>query len=359
MRIIPVLMALTVLAGLYFWIVPGSGARTDTPPPAPAETEPAEAGPVRVVAFRSAARPVDSAILLRGRTEAHRMVDLKAETEGLVVSEPLRAGAEVEKGQVICRLDMGSREALLREAEARLAQAEADANAADRLAERGLTAENTAKARRAALQAAQAALRQARLDIERLEIRAPFAGVLESDGAELGALMRKGDVCARVISLDPIEIVGFVPEAEVDRIRPGMTARGRLVSGREIEGEVKFVSRSADPTTRTFRVEIEAPNPDREIRDGMTAEIAIPMKSDRAHLVPQAALTLNDAGELGVRVVEDGRARFRAAEILREETGGVWLSGLPAEADIIYVGQEFVADGRAVNAVFKDWSPQG
>ena len=91
----------------------------------------------------------------------------------------------------------------------------------------------------------------------------------------------------------------------------------------------------------------------------MTAEITIPLDSDRAHFVPQAALTLNDAGEMGVRTVEDGAALFRAAKILREETNGVWLAGLPPEADIIYVGQEFVADGRAVTPVYKDWSPQG
>jgi multidrug efflux system membrane fusion protein len=359
MRAIPILMALAVIAGLYVWIVPDSGAPVETAPPAPAATREAQAAPVRVVAFRSEARPVESAILLRGRTEAHRMVDLKAETEGLVISEPLRAGAEVEAGDVICRLDTGSRESLLREAEAKLAQAQADAEAAETLAERGLTAENTAKARRAALQAAQAALRQVRLDIERLEIHAPFDGVLESDAAELGSLMRKGDVCARVISLDPIEIVGYVPEAEVDALSPGMTARARLVSGQEVEGRIAFVSRSADPTTRTFRVEIEAPNPDRAIRDGMTAEITVPLEPGRAHLVPQAALTLNDAGELGVRVVEDGRARFIAAGVLREERQGLWLSGLPEEAAIIYTGQEFVSDGRRVEAVYKDWRPQG
>lgn len=356
MKAIPVLMALAVIVGLYFWIVPGSGGRDQTPPPGPAAAEAAAPEPVRVVAFRSQAQPVDSAVRLRGRTQAHRLVDLRAETEGLVASEPLRAGAEVEAGQILCRLDMGSREAELSEAKARLAQAEADAQAADRLAEQGLTAQNTAKARRAALETARAQLRRIRLDIERLEIAAPFDGVLESDSAELGAFMRMGDICARVISLDPIEIVGFVPEADVDRLQTGMTARARLVSGREITGEVAFVARSADPATRTFRVEIEAPNPDRTIRDGMTAEIAIPLASGRAHLVPQAALTLNDAGDMGVRLVEDGRARFAPAEILREERGGVFVSGLPPEAAVIYVGQEFVSDGRAVNATFKPWS---
>lgn len=361
MRLVPILMALAVVAGLFFWIAQGPSAQESADAPASqtaaerAAEDPLDR-PVRVVAFASEARPVDSAIILRGRTEAHRDVDLKAETEGLVVSEPLRAGARVAAGDLICSLDSGSREAELAQAQAALAQAEAEASAARQLSAKGLTAENTAKGRVAALQAAEAALRQVKLDIERLEIRAPFSGVLETDSAEIGSLVRKGDICASIISLDPIEMVGYVPETEVDELERGMAAHARLISGREVQGEVSFVSRSADPTTRTFRVEITAGNADNSIRDGMTAEIMIPLAADRAHLAPASALTLNDAGELGVRVVEDGKSRFMPARVLREEPQGVWLAGLPDEATIIYVGQEFVSDGRAVDVVLKDWS---
>ncbi len=359
MRLIPILMAIAVVAGLYFWIVPGSGeAAPEAGAPAVAQA-PAEeeTRPIRVVAFESQARPVDRAILLRGRTEARRLVDVRAETGGLVVSEPLRAGAEVEEGQLLCRLDSGAREAQLAQAEAALEQARADADAANQLAERGLTAQNTAKARRAALSAARAALREIEIDTQRLEIRTPFDGVLETDSAEIGSLVRTGDICARVISLDPIKLVGFVPEADVDQLHEGMPAGARLVSGREVQGRIAFVSRSADETTRTFRVEISAPNPDRTIRDGVTAEIMIPLEAREAHLAPQAALTLNDEGVLGVRTVDDGIARFHRAEIMREEPQGVWLAGLPERSAIIYVGQEFVTEGRRVDATLQPWRP--
>ncbi|MAS44709.1 MAG: efflux transporter periplasmic adaptor subunit [Rhodobacteraceae bacterium] len=367
MRLLPMLMALAVVVGLYFWIAPGDGdaaraAADDAAVPAAGDGAGAEAAPapqtrpVRVVAFRSQAQDVRSAIIMRGRTEAHKLVDLRAQTSGLVISEPLRAGAEVEAGDTLCQLDPGTREAQLAEAEARLAQAEADASAAETLAQRGLTAENTAKARRAALSAAQAALHQVTLDIDRLTIEAPFDGVLETDAAELGALLSMGEVCARVISLDPIDIVGFVPEIDVDRVSEGQEAYARLISGREVAGTVSFVSRSADDTTRTFRVQISVDNPDGTIRDGLTADIAIPMPADRGHFAPQSALTLNDEGMLGVRAVEDGVARFHRVEILREEEGGLWLTGLPEETAIIYVGQEYASDGRPVTPTWEPWT---
>ena len=103
-------------------------------------------------------------------------------------------------------------------------------------------------------------------EISRLKILAPFSGLLESDTAELGSLMQPGSLCATVIRLNPIKVVGFAPETEVDQIVVGSMAGARLASGREVVGTVKFLSRSADPQTRTFRTEIEVANTDLSIR---------------------------------------------------------------------------------------------
>ncbi|MGG7565702.1 efflux RND transporter periplasmic adaptor subunit [Rhodovulum sp. DZ06] len=359
MRPLPLLMAALVCIGLYFWIVHPTDAQETGGADGPAAAEAQAQPPVKVVAFQSVARPVESALILRGRTEAHRNVSVRAETSGLVVSEPSRAGAKVSRGDLLCRIEEGSRQAQLAQARAALAQARVDNDAAQKLSERGYAAETTAMARLAQLEAATAAVRQIELDIQRLEMRAPFDGVLESDTAELGALLRAGDQCAQVIALDPIEIVGYAPETDVDKVEAGMPARARLVSGREVDGIVTFVSRAADQQTRTFRIEVSARNPDGKIRDGMTAEIWIPLQGRTAHLAPQAALTLNNAGTLGIRAAVDGKAKFMPVTILRDEAEGVWLTGLPDEVNIIYVGQEYVSDGRAIDATISTWDARG
>ncbi|MCC1491592.1 efflux RND transporter periplasmic adaptor subunit [Cognatishimia sp. F0-27] len=205
------------------------------------------------------------------------------------------------------------------------------------------------------IQSAQAAVASVRKDIERLEIRAPFAGVLETDTAELGALMQAGSACATVIQLSPIKIVGFVPEADVARIETGSMAAARLVDDRVVAGAVSFVSRSADEVTRTFRIELRVDNEDFAIRDGQTAEIAIEAEGQKAHLLPASAMTLNDEGTLGVRTISaDGLAAFNAVTLLRDTREGVWLSGLPDTVDVITVGQEFVTDGVPVAPSFED-----
>jgi len=66
---------------------------------------------------------------------------------------------------------------------------------------------------------------------------------------------------------------------------------------------IRFIATAADPATRTFRVELEVANPDRTLRDGVTAEVGFPTSSVPAHFVSPALLTLYDAGVVGVRII--------------------------------------------------------
>jgi len=107
--------------------------------------------------------------------------------------------------------------------------------------------------------------------------------------------------------------------------------------------------------TRTFRVEIAVPNPGLDVRDGQTVEIVIASDGANAHLVPQSALTLNDDGVLGIRVVDsENQALFQPITLVRDTADGVWISDLPDEADIIVIGQEYVVDGVPVRAAYEE-----
>jgi len=372
MRLIPILTALLVTGVLYLQVMErdaltgfagrGTAAPQATPeapavaPEAPAPEQAARAVPV--VTRLSVARTVENAVLLRGQTEAARAVEVRAETTGRVQSEALPRGAAVAEGDVLCRLDPGTRQAALAEAEARLAEAQLNLRNAEALKAGGFAAGARAVAARTALQSAQSALEGARRELERLEIRAPFAGLLENASAEHGSLLQPGGLCAKVIQLDPMRLVGFVAEADVDRVRIGAMAGGRLATGAEIAGQVSFVARSADPQTRTFRVEVTVANGDLRIRDGQTVDIVIATEGTKAHLLAGSALTLDDAGRLGVRIVDAaGRAQFAPVRMLRDTPQGVLLGGLPDEVEVIVVGQEYVVDGVAVIATRAEVAP--
>lgn len=361
MRFFPILTALIVTVAIYFALFQRESlvafALGDAvkKPETPVELSDdiAKRPPVSVLVLKSRAQSVDSGIILRGRTEAARNIDVRSETSGLIVSEPLRKGTFIKKGQLLCELDPGTRIVALAEAKARLAEAKINEVAATSLAQKGFGSTSVAIARQAALESAQAGVERAEKEIERLKIKAPFDGLLESDTAELGLLLQPGSLCGNIIQLDPIKLVGFAPEQDVAKISQGALAGARLIDGTMVSGMVTFLSRSADPTTRTFRVEVTVPNPDLKIRDGSTAEIFIAFSGSRAHLLPQSALTLDDGGNLGVRAVVDGAARFFKVEIIRDSAEGVWLSGLPEDVEVIVVGQEYVIDGRRVTVTYR------
>ncbi|MEM6423260.1 MAG: efflux RND transporter periplasmic adaptor subunit, partial [Pseudomonadota bacterium] len=359
MRFGSIALAAAVIAGLSWWFVlrhddPQSVAQGEVPsnvPTAPlSAADAAAASLLRVAVIESTALPSTEIKRLRGRTEAMRTVEVVAETDGLVVSEPLRAGERVAADQLLCRIDPGSRLAEMREAEAAVAEAAIESEAADQLSERGFTSRTSRIASQAKLQSARAQLDKMKLNLERLDINAPFAGVLESDTAELGARLGVGDVCATVVDLSQLKILGFASERDVDRLTVGQPVSVRLVNGAEREGQIRFVGRRADPATRTYTVEAVIPNPDLALRDGMTAEIEIAIDAGAAHRLPLSVLTLDDEGRLGVRLVEDGVVAFAPVRLLRDDGTSGWLAGLPDQASVIAIGQEYVrAGGRVIS----------
>ena len=271
---------------------------------------------------------------------------------------------------------MPEAEAGVLEASARVREAEINLNVARQLSQDGFASETRLVSAQAAMEAAaagvqransavasalagiesaQAAVASAEREIEKLTIKAPFSGLLETDTAELGALMQPGTPCATIIQLNEVKLVGFVPEADVSKVNVGAMAGARLTSGEQVRGRVTFLSRSADELTRTFRVEVTVANDDLTISDGQTAEILVASDGRTAHLVAQSSLTLDDDGVLGVRTVGDGNVvAFMPVTILRDTAEGVWVTDLPETVDIITVGQEFVVDGVRVAPTFTE-----
>mgnify|MGYP000365288863 FL=1 len=300
MRIVPVLTAAAVSASLFMVVIQRDELMAfargeDASEAAPAGTEATEAqelaqakdSRIGVVALQSKARTIGSAVILRGQTQAIRQVEVRAETTSTVISEPLRKGAHVKKGDLLCELDPGIRPAMLLQAQAQLKEARINLTAASKLSQGGYASETRLASAEAAERTAAAAVASAQKELGHLTITAPFDGLLESDTAELGSLLQPGSLCGTVIQLDTIKLVGYVPEAEVNKVTLGATAGAELATGQQVQGEVTFLSRSADPNTRTFEVEITVPNPDLAIRDGQTADILIAADGAKAHRIPQ------------------------------------------------------------------------
>ena len=295
----------------------------------------------------------DNTLILRGRTEAIRKVEVRAEVNGGVISEPRLKGSRIKKNETLCEIAAGTRFVTLSEAKMRLLEAEKKSNVVQSLGEKGYSTETSKLTQKTILETAKASLARAEYEISKLVIKAPFAGVLEDNTSEIGSFLNIGSLCATIIDLSQIKLIGYIPELKIREISLGSVASGKTLSGLSTKGKVSFISRQADPVTKTFRVEILAENKDELIRDGETIEIQINLNSNKVHLLPQSVLTLNDAGELGVRTVIDKKVEFFKIKILRDQKNGLLVKGLPNTVDVITVGQEFVIDGQEVNISYE------
>lgn len=294
-------------------------------------------------------------VTVRGRTKAERKVVVRAETSGAVSETPSVLGALVSEGDVLCRLNVDARRAQLAEARAAFAKADLDFSAATKLSADGFRSETAVAAAKAVRDQAAAALERARLELGKTEIKAPFEGVYDERHAETGDFLNVGDACATVIQRSPFLVVGAVSERDVSKISKGDRGRATLATGETIDGVVRFVASSADPATRTFNVELEVPNEDGKLRDGVTAQFKVFAAERNAHLVPRASLVLNDDGDIGLRTLDsENIVSFEQVRMIGETAQGVWVSGLSGDVRLIVSGQHYVSAGQQVSAVSAD-----
>lgn len=342
-----VIGVVVLVAGYFIVRSLFSGGHGPNPAEAKAQ-EPAVATPsVQVKLVPESVREYD--VVLRGRTQATRMVQVKSETAGRVAATPILQGTVVKQGTVLCRLAVDARQATLDQARANYKSAQLQQQAAAELARKGYRSPTQVLAAQATLDSAQAAVRQAEIALRQVEIRAPFTGVFDHRDAEVGTYLSPGQPCGTMIELDPLLIVGDVPETDAAKLHVGETAVATLVDGEPLRGRIRYVARDADPATRTYHLEITVPNPKLTVRSGLSADVRVAAGRGPAHLVPVSALVLDAGGRQGLRyVTADGRVAFSPVTVMEQTSQGAWVKGLSGPTRIITVGQSYVAEGQKV-----------
>ena len=183
------------------------------------------------------------------------------------------------------------------------------------------------------------------VELNRTEVKAPFRGYVEKI-IKPGNFINRGEVCAVIIELDPVTFVAEVPEAEIKNIFKGQNVSIMLVTGEIITSKLSFVSKSATPSTRSFRVEAEVNNPKGLIRDGITGTLEISTNKILANKISPSILLLSDSGTLGIRIVNDEEiVEFLPIKILEDTQDGLWVQGIPNASNLIVRGQGFVENG--------------
>ena len=343
------IIAVSLVVAIGAWLFSGIN-NGDTP----TETEssaPRDTAITRVQYRNIAADSVENILVLNGVTRPARSVSVSSEGTGRIVELLKHQGDQVETGAVIARIDTQDLAAQLRQARAYQEQTRLEYEGAQRLGSEGLQNRAQLAASLTAYEQARAQLAQLERTLANTNIRAPFDGIIERLQVEIGSFVRPGDPVAELYDFSPMKIIGNVPEADVGKLALGQQASIRLLTGERMTGNVTFIGAVADSATRTFRVELSVNDSPRRIA-GATAVANISLQQARAHFISPALLNINSAGQMGVKTLTaDDRVAFTEVSIVRSDTSGVWVSGLPDQARLIVVGQGFVNPGERVAPV--------
>jgi membrane fusion protein, multidrug efflux system len=308
----------------------------------------------RVAVAVARVEPRSRQLVLSGRTEADKKMMVTARVDGVISELKVRRGSVVKEGDVIAVLSDEAREARVLQARAMLTQRKTELAARMKLVEQGTMPKLEAVNLETQFKAAEASLAAAEAEKERSVIRAPWPGIVNDVPVEVGqaVLSFMGKDIAQIVSIDPILAVVEVAERNLHGIHVGDSAEIRLVTGLKAQGKIRFISKSASQSTRTYRVEVEAANADGFIPDGITTEVAIPLAAVPAVSVPRSALTFSSAGELGVRVVGQGdKVAFVPVSVVDDQQQLMWVAGVTDGARVIVQGQDFVREGQVVDAI--------
>ena len=308
----------------------------------------------RVGIVDSKIEPHSRKLVLSGRTEADRKVIVTSRASGVITELKVRRGSVVKTGDVIAILSDEAREAQVEQARALATQRKTEIEAKRKLIASGALPKLDLVNLESQQKAAEAALAAAEAERERGVVRAPWTGVVSDVLVEVGqaTFSVAGREIAQIVALDPMLAVVEAPERKLAGIKVGEAANIRLVTGETVTGRIRYVAKSASPTTRTYRIEVQVENASGKIPDGITAEVVIKMASVPATRVPRSALIFSAAGDLGVRVVDaDDKVAFVPVMIAEDGPSFMWVGGIADGARVIVQGQDFVREGLRVEAV--------
>jgi membrane fusion protein, multidrug efflux system len=308
----------------------------------------------RVAVATTSLLPHSRRLAVAGRTEADKRVTVFARTGGVLTELRVKRGMVVKKGEIIAVLSDEAREAQVTQAQAMVTQKRTELDAKRQLILNGTLPRLQLVDLEAQLRSAEAGLAAAEAERDRGVVRAPWSGVVNDVAVEVGqaAFSMVGRELVTMVALDPMLAVVEVAERKLAGIKVGDRADVRLVTGETASGKIRFVAKTASQTTRTYRVEIELPNADGAIPDGITAEVSMPQAPVLATRVPRSALTFSSTGDLGVRTVDrDGTVGFAPVRVVEDEQTNMWVGGIADRSYVIVQGQDFVREGQKVEAV--------
>ncbi|BFM48380.1 efflux RND transporter periplasmic adaptor subunit [Marinomonas sp. THO17] len=356
--------ALCIAGGLVAWMTLGGNGIISSPHQTqiPQETmvTSTDKAQENKLAYSVQAKTLSAQIIeihlpLSGQTMANDTLVLSNHYQGKITRLNVEKGDFVTQDQSLLEIDSRTLKSQIEQAKLLIQQRELELDGMKKLNEGNLSSKVNLAQAQTDLASAKANLQSLLVDLEDANLKAPFAGIINTLDVKQGQVLSVGSQVATLVSLNPIKISVNIPQNKIQQIQLGTIGKVQLESGYQAEGTVSFINAMANESSRTVQVEIEVPNPDNKIAAGLTASVDFVLEKQKAHAFSPALLTLDDSGHTAVKIIDiDNKVKIVPVVIVKSERDQVWVKGLPNNVNIITVGQGFVAAGDSVDAHYQN-----
>lgn len=317
---------------------------------------------MRVRASEAVAERIEERFPLVASLSPFRGIHVQSEIDGTIVSIHFTEGQAVQKGDVLVRLDTRKLKALLAEAEANFALAEANRDRAETMFREKTISAQEYDQWMSNYAARKAALELMRQQLNDSEIRAPFDGLLGDRLVSPGQVITRSTRITTLIDIDPIKIDFRVPERLLGRLRIGQTIAFRVPAypDEEFEGEVFFIDNEVDPATRSVLVKATNPNTDHRLRPGMFGNLDLVLQTrENAVVIPDTALIKQGDMTFVFVIDQNDTVQMRPITTGIRMVGRVEVtSGLAAGERVVREGIQKLGPGSPVQIVPDEPAPE-
>jgi membrane fusion protein (multidrug efflux system) len=310
--------------------------------------------PIPVEVAQAQAAVSASEITAIGSLMSDESVEVTSEAAGRVEEILFEEGNDVKAGAVLVKLDPTLILAELKDAEARLTLAETSYNRTRSLQKSGASTQQSYEEALSNLEVARAAVELARTRADRMQVKAPFDGVLGFRTVSVGAYVTAGTKLVNLEKIDELKVGFSVPEVFLAQLSVGQQVELTVDAwpGETYMAIIYAINPHVDVNGRALQVRAQLVNDDLKLRPGLLARIVVKGKDERQVVaIPESAIVPR-GGETFVYRLEGGKAVETPVQVGRRRNGIVEIvKGLAANAQVVTAGQARLKDGNEVEVV--------
>ncbi|WP_147678272.1 efflux RND transporter periplasmic adaptor subunit [Algibacter pacificus] len=294
---------------------------------------------------------------LQGSVDTKQNLIIFPEYSGVLTKVYVKEGQKVNKGQILAKIDDGGLSQQLAQIQIQTNLAKTTFERQERLWNQKIGSEIQFLQAKSSFEAQQEAVNQLEQQVSKTVIRAPFSGTIDDVITDQGSVVAAGQSqLFRIVNLNNMFIETEVPERYVSDITKGKDVKINFpILGKEIDAKVRQAGNFINPANRTFKVEVEIPNKNGDIKPNLTAKLKInDYTNNKAFLIPQSIISENAEGQQYVYTITDKSNNIAKAKRVIIETGKTQgdlievLSGVEHNEEIIVEGARSVKEGQNV-----------